>query len=122
MTIRFAAAKGGTTPAIVRALCPSAPLSAANDNRRAFPRSLRPDETDRAARIAYAAAADGDLLAETLRHFARHGLAAAAQARSEAEAASASGDRAARDRWIAICRQLDRRMADACARKLMRKA
>lgn len=120
MTIRFAAAWGGTTPAIVRALCPSAPLSAANDNRRAFPRSLRPDETDRAARIAYAAI-DGDLLTETLRHFARHGLAAAAQARSEAEAASASGDRAARDRWIAICRQLDRRMADACARKLMRK-
>ena len=113
MTIRFAAAWGGTTPAIVRALCPSAPLSAANDNRGAGRRALfafapTPPAAD--------AVTEGQLLADTLRHFARHGLAAATQARAQAEVADAAGDSTGRDHWIAICRQLDRRMGDACAR------
>jgi hypothetical protein len=118
MTIRFAAAWGGATPVIVKALCPSAPLSAANDNgggkrlslgrcRRGFPSGYPVDQ---------------ELLAETLRHFARHGLAAAAQARTHAEACAAAGDGAGRDRWIAICRQLDRRMAEACSRGLAARA
>lgn len=118
MTIRFAAARGGITPVIIRALCPSAPLSAANDNGGLLFPARSKAARGRAARTAYAAI-DNELLAETLRHFARHGLAAAAQARKEAEKAAAAGNRKARDRWIAICRQLDRRMAEACARKLL---
>lgn len=116
MTIRFAAAWGRTTPAMVGVLCCSAPLSAANDNRRA-------DATPRRwiqHRTAAEATANGRLLTEALHHFARHGLAAAARARAEAETAAAAGDDASRDRWIAICHQLDRRMADACLRNLKR--
>lgn len=117
MTIRFAAAWGGTTPVIVKALCPSAPLSAANDNAGGTRLSLR--RRVRGAVQGNGYTTDPDLLADTLRHFARHGLAAAAQARTQAEAAQAGGDQANCDRWIAICRQLDRRMADACARRLI---
>ena len=111
MTIRFADAWGGATPAISRALCPSAPLGASNDNRRAIALVV-----GGRSQPAASPTSDERLLAETLRHFARHGLAAAAKARSEAEKAAAVGDRAARDRWVAICRQLDRRMAEACMR------
>lgn len=115
MTIRFAAAWGGTTPAIARALCPSAPLGASNDNRRALSLACRAGETQ-PLKTSPVLGLDERLLADALRHFARHGLAAAAKARTEAEQAAALGDSAARDRWIAICRQLDRRMAEACMR------
>ncbi|SFG34704.1 hypothetical protein SAMN05518801_11832 [Novosphingobium sp. CF614] len=118
MTIRFAAAWGGTTPAIVRALCPSAPLGAVNDNRRAVRLAVCTADRDRAMPL-IASSADEQLLVETLRHFARFGLAAAAKARAEAEAAESAGNSAGRDRWIAICRQLDRQMADACTRELI---
>lgn len=116
MTIRFAAAWGGSTPVILKALCPSAPLSAANDNRRPprlnarnddGPAGLGPDLADQ-------------LLTDTLRHFGRYGLAAATEARIRAEAAEAIGNDTDRDRWIAICSHLDRRMADACKRNLAR--
>lgn len=124
MTIRFAAAWGGKSPAIVRALCPSAPLSAVNDNHH------RPRGHLAAAVVAaYApscshpqeAANDQRLLAEALRHFARHGLSAAAHARANAEAARASGDDETCRWWISICRQLDRRMADALANRIARR-
>ena len=117
MTIRFAAAWGGRSPAIVRALCPSAPLSAANDNRH---------ENLRRVVAAYTApsvppqpaANDERLLTEALRHFARHGISAAVRARANAEAARAADDDEACQWWISICRQLDRRMAEAFARKI----
>lgn len=125
MTIRFAAAWGGKSPVIVRALCPSAPLGAVNDNGR---QSLQA-EPARRARLAYTAcqpqprhifqaANDQRLLAEALRHFAQHGLSAAAHARANAETARANGDEDACRWWISICRQLDRRMAEAFARKI----
>ena len=114
MTIRFAAAWGGTTPAIARTLCPSAPLGAVNDN---LPIPLGTQAL--MAGPTAEDAASGYLPVEALRHFARHGLAAAAQARAEAEAAQAAGNAEGRDHWIAVCRQLDRRMAEACTRALV---
>ncbi|MCT2399860.1 hypothetical protein [Novosphingobium mangrovi (ex Huang et al. 2023)] len=115
MTIRFAAAWGGITPVITQPLCPRAPLGASNDNGRAV--SVHTKVLQR-ARALPEADNDEQLLIDTLRHFARHGLAAAAKARAKAEMASRTGDDEARDYWIAICRQLDRRMAEAVTRDL----
>ena len=95
MTIRFAAAQRSDSPFLARLLCASVPLRAANDNCW----SLSGDEIMKAA----------------LRHFARHGLAAAEQASAFASAAFFAGDRTEYQRWLAICRVLDRRMADAIA-------
>jgi hypothetical protein len=116
MTIRFAAAWGGTTPAIARSLCRGAPLGAVNDNEATSRPVLRTPAAPRSPQAA--PHADDALLATTLMHFARHGLSAASKARAEAEAAHASGDARASARWLAICRQFDRRMADAVARRL----
>lgn len=60
---------------------------------------------------------DHPLLHEALRHFARHGLHAAQAACEKAEAALLEDDREGFDRWLAICRLLDRRKADALARR-----
>jgi hypothetical protein len=112
MTIRFAAAWGGTTPAIARSLCLGAPLGASNDN---------PPSPRRLALHAVPSAPAAQLdpaLAAALMHFARHGLSAATQARDEALAAHASGDAEASARWLGICHQLDRRMAQAAERRL----
>lgn len=117
MTIRFAAAWGGATPSITRALCPSAPLGAANDNRRTM--ALH-DTASARTRIRATPQHDPHLLSEALRHFGRFGLGAAAKARSEAEQADKRGDAEAREHWLSICRHLDRRMAAACARTLSR--
>jgi hypothetical protein len=51
------------------------------------------------------------MLRASLRHFAEHGLAAAAHARAKAEAAHFSGDQDGYRWWLGICRTLDRRMA-----------
>ncbi|MEE4450681.1 hypothetical protein [Novosphingobium resinovorum] len=111
MTIRFAAAMNGTTPAIAGMLCTSAPLGAANDNAGRARPSLRT--------VAVESSIEMDAgIAEALMHFARHGLSAAEQARIEAEAAHARGDTRARTRWLGICHHLDRRMAAATARRL----
>lgn len=115
MTIRFAAAWGGTTPAIARALCTSAPLGACNDNRRPLTLACRASRAGE-ARPGPSSPHIG-LPVEALRHFARYGLAAAVKARDEAEKAAALGDSGARDRWLTICGQLDRRMAEACRRR-----
>lgn len=50
-------------------------------------------------------------LAAALRHFARHGIAAAQHAREKALAAGRAGDRQTFEWWLEICRALDRRMA-----------
>jgi hypothetical protein len=93
MTIRFAAAQRGDSATIARALTVTAPILAANDNTVGFGRD--------------------SVLSAALRHFALHGLSAAEQARESAEEAFFAGDRARYDWWIAICRALDRRMAEA---------
>ena len=54
---------------------------------------------------------DRETLNAALRHFARHGMAAASQAAAQARAARAAGDMAAHAYWLEICRTLDRRMA-----------
>lgn len=51
------------------------------------------------------------ILHASLRHFAEHGLAAAAHAKAKAEAARIAGDRDGYLWWLGICRTLDRRMA-----------
>jgi len=51
------------------------------------------------------------MLHAALRHFARHGLAAAALARKQAEKAFFADDRQSYRWWLEICRALDRRMA-----------
>lgn len=117
MTIRFAAAWGGSSPVIMRSLCLSAPLNAANDNRR--PVLLRAMPMRKRSATAFTNAGnDGQALTDALRHFGRHGLAAATKAREYAEAAHAAGDAKSRDHWIGICGQLDRRMARTCTRAL----
>jgi hypothetical protein len=93
MTIRFAAAQRGESAVVARALSATVPLIAANDNSSVFGR-------DR-------------VLSAALRHFAAHGLGAAEHARGEAERAFFAGNRGQYEWWLAICRALDRRMADA---------
>jgi len=51
------------------------------------------------------------MLRASLRHFAEHGLAAAAHARAKAEEAWFGDDREGYEWWLGICRTLDRRMA-----------
>lgn len=106
----------------MRALCPCAPLSPVNDNRRESLRQVVAAYTvpSGQAQPAMEAANDQRLLAAALRHFARHGISAAARARANAEAARAVEDDVACEWWISICRQLDRRMADAFAHRMAR--
>ena len=56
------------------------------------------------------------LLRRALWHFSEHGLAAAAQARTNATVAASRGDREEFHNWLAICQLLDRRMAKALRR------
>ena len=95
MTIRFAAATRGEHGIVTRFLAASVPLRAANDNAWDLSRD----------RIVQGA----------LRHFARHGLAAARIAQSNAEDAFFAGDRDGWRWWMAICRTLDRRLAAGIA-------
>jgi hypothetical protein len=95
MTIRFATANPEYNPVIARMLRGPYRLRAANDNVLGI--------------------CDDKLLRAALRHFAEHGLGAAEQARRRAEAAFFAGNREEYRWWLAICRTLDRRMADAVA-------
>jgi hypothetical protein len=56
---------------------------------------------------------DNPLLRATLEHFARHGLSAAAEARTRAQQASDGGDAASCHHWQSVSRMLDRRLAFA---------
>jgi hypothetical protein len=93
MTIRFAAARDGESTALARALTVAPHPTAANDNTDGFPRD--------------------DVLRAALRHFAEFGLGAAQQAHRNAECAFFAGNREEYRHWLAICRALDRRMAEA---------
>lgn len=98
MTIRFAAARSGDVTAVARMLTVPPFPKAANDNTgeaSGFPRD--------------------PLLRAALKHFAEFGLGAAEQAHRNAEAAFFAGKRGEYRHWLAICRALDRRMADAVA-------
>ena len=109
MTVHFAAAKGlSNAPAcspIAKAMVSKASERVANDN----------GEVDAAANDALGAAND-QMLRAALRHFAKHGLGAAREARSQAEKAFFEGDRQAYDWWLGITRTLDRRLAAEAAR------
>ncbi len=65
-----------------------------------------------------AAASFDPLLADALRHFAVHGLAAAEVAVDLAAEAGARGDGNAKDRWLAITQMFDRRLAARAERVL----
>lgn len=58
-----------------------------------------------------------EVLHDALRHFAAHGLGAAERAHRNATSAFFAGDSAGYRRWMAICRMLDRRLAQAPARR-----
>lgn len=127
MTIRFAAAWGGATPVVLRPLCLSAPLDAVNDNQltAVLPASApHPVQPDVGAAIGGVSLIDDPyndaLYHDALHHFAVHGLSAAEVARGHAQTADAMGDRKSCNRWIAICRQFDRRMANRFLRTLSR--
>lgn len=95
MTIRFAGACAEGTSAIAAWRCRSVALCAANDNAR------EPLEDS--------------IVGAALRHFARHGLAAAEHAAARAASALRAGDRHNGLSWLAVCRQFDRRLADSLA-------
>lgn len=92
MTIRFAGAHAGGRSPLRAWRCLSVPLCAANDNIA--------DRTDQTVLVA------------ALHHFVRHGLAAAERAAAFAIEARDAGDDGQCRHWLAVCRQLDRRMAD----------
>jgi hypothetical protein len=96
MTVRFAPARRRNPfMAVVRRNMTSARVwTAANDN---LPRAAN-DET---------------LLADTLRHFGRHGLNSAQVAADRARAARGEADETAFAHWLSICSMFDRRMAEA---------
>jgi hypothetical protein len=58
------------------------------------------------------------VLAEALRHFARHGLDSARVAHAEAARAAGEGNAPVADQWIAITGMFDRRLAAAAKRVL----
>jgi hypothetical protein len=99
MTIHFAAAKGRIRPRL--------------DAMQTRARMLRPANDNPASGME---AVNRDVLNAALRHFARHGIGAAAHARGEAERAFFSGDRQSYQWWLGVCRTLDRRMAAALDR------
>ncbi|PLK24363.1 hypothetical protein [Novosphingobium sp. TH158] len=95
MPLHFAASRTGNDAILARMFERKGPSRAANDNGRPIGDLM----------------ADPQVLRSTLLHFARHGLAAADVARNEAVAAFAANDEQNGRHWLAICRQLDRRMA-----------
>jgi hypothetical protein len=95
MTIRFATANRGSA-IIARSFHAPAKLCPANDNREI---------------------GDDRVLWAALRHFARHGLAAAMKAADSAQAALEAGDQDGFKWWLAICRTLDRRIGETLTRQ-----
>ena len=58
------------------------------------------------------------VLIDALRHFARHGLASARMAHTEAARAAGAGNASVSAHWIAITAMFDRRLAAAARRNL----
>ena len=99
MTIHFAAARTPSRSPLARAFARRTIARAANDNGNEA-LLKRNDEVLQAA----------------LRHFAKHGLAAAKEARQNAEQAFFDGDSEGYKWWLEICKMLDRRLADESMR------
>ena len=97
MSIRFAAARSRPIPGLCFSTGGALPPIAANDG----------------AAAAAVAPTRQLVLRAALRHFAEHGMAAAARARENAWAAHRRDQPAECTHWLEICRTLDRRMADA---------
>jgi len=93
MSIRFAAAGSGECAIVSRVLSRRRLTPPANDCGSGIGRDT--------------------LLRETLRHFATFGMQAAERARENAESAYFDGRRSDYHHWMAICRTLDRRLADS---------
>lgn len=91
MTVHFAPSRSAARSPLARILQRQTPAGADNDN--------------------CIARQDDRMLHEALRHFARHGLGAAREARRHAERAFFAGDRESYDWWLGICRTLDARLA-----------
>lgn len=102
MTLCFAAARTAALPSIIaRTQVVRMTSRAANDN---------------------AGGADHNaVLRASLRHFAKLGLGAAADARDQARTAHFAGERPDYRHWLAICRTLDRRMAVALVSNLAKR-
>lgn len=98
MTIRFAGASVDGKSPIHAWRCRSAPMCAGNDNS--------------------ASQLENETLVAALRHFARHGLAAAEHAGARALSASHQSDRDECLHWLAVCRQLDERLAKRLSAQL----
>lgn len=97
MSLRFAPARQIGRSPVARALAPGRAAPAANDDRPII--------------------AGDPILRAAIEHFAAHGLGAAREAHRRAEQARSAGDDAQADRWRAICRMLDRRLAASLARR-----
>ncbi|MEP7222628.1 MAG: hypothetical protein ABI673_08170 [Novosphingobium sp.] len=102
MPLHFAASRHGKHALLAQMLTPPGVVRGANDNGRPLGEML----------------SEPSLLRAALLHFARHGLAAAEHARDSAEASFASGDDAQYRHWLAVCRILDRRMAQGTVHRL----
>ena len=92
MTLHFAAARPAYSVFAGRRLTRQVALRAANDNGD------------------HAFGSDA-MLRAAIKHFARHGVGAAAHAKALAEEAFFADDRDAYLWWLGVCRALDRRVA-----------
>jgi len=110
MSIRFAAARSRPVSDVVFAPVPGSLPHPVNDHDP-LPLPQRRWSTPRER-----------VLREALRHFAEHGIAAAARARDNARAAHRRGESGDCSRWLEICRTLDRRMAEAANREMSAEA
>ena len=90
MTIRFAAARAAAHSPITKVLAFRPIRHAANDN---------------------CDVANDEIMREALYHFSKYGLRAAREAHARAEVAFFRGNRSDYNRWLEICRLLDRRLA-----------
>lgn len=106
MSIRLAAPRHAMRYRLARATVRAAGMVAANDN---------PSDVQGAGAAA-PSIAEAATLNAALRHFARHGLAAAERACAAAQAARDTGDEQGFAWWLSICNALDRRMARELAR------
>ena len=95
MSLHFAASRTGNDALLARALTYTPPRRSANDNGRPLGELM----------------AEQQVLRTALLHFAKFGLRAADTAREQAETARRLGDDDGFRHWLAVCRQLDRRLA-----------
>jgi len=108
MTIRFAAATTGALAA--RRLPTCKPMA-----RALIARSIERVSNDNAP-LPGARTMNDQILRAALKHFAKHGLGAAREARAQAQAAIGAQDKPAYDWWLGITRTLDRRLASEIER------